>query len=319
MRKDYNVAWFKALGQLTSKERIALKNWASICNKIEKNKRLKQFTESFYHTKDSSLAFEKLRAFLDKEGLKKLKNIFQIFDKRFKRLWEKYVAMLRVNKNILENDFKNVRNNLNQDSTILSKIYGAENWSPRAQIYLIISPIINTQGGRSIGPNKIAVEFNKLYSKNTEQLEKCWNLILHELTHSLFENQEYKNWIKNYINNKKGLDFPVAKKLNLIEIIRECIVRCFLINLNENGLRNEKNIWSIVNEEYFNSKLKNKKLLGGVVFNSDFIKAFVAWKLDNLSKKYIAYQKRIDEKFLEAVFKLLKNYPNNLIEQKGGQ
>lgn len=313
MRHQYNYAWLKEVGPLTPQEIKALKEWSTLCNQIEQQKKLKEFIQYFYKYNTLSLALNRIIKDFDKKTAKITKGAFQVFNKKFEIIWSNSNIILRKNKAFLERDFKNVRANLNYDLVVLKNLYQVKTIPSSINVFLILAPLIYGQGGRSINATTIAVEFNLLSPNNNEQLEKAWHLVLHELTHSLFESQQYKAKIKNYIKSKKDLNFPIAKKLNLSEVMRECIMQSFLIFLNPNGLRNKGDIYKVINKKYFQEKIQDKNALKKALFKIDFIKNFTAWKLKKTSQTYISQQKSIDAYFIKRTFDILRYYPNNLL------
>jgi len=326
-RRNYNKEWLNRFGKLTKKEKVALKNYRLLMRKYREENLYKKIRNIFYsgryvryieryaHYNDG---LEKNNGELRKK-IKKLiliKSADILFDSistfypKFQTVWKKYQPTLSYNKKIILKNYKDTKNALNSIFYRLASFYGKEIAKQDLDVYLIISPVKNYQGGKAIDKNKISIELNKLDYENKNQLIAFWFLVVHETIHAIFENQEYKKWIKQFIKQQSplGSKSKIVKKLGAKEVLREIITATattaadlLLIKITK-----EKIDWQ---------KILKKQLKTSSLDDLNTLRRWAVYDLRETINKYLNNKRKIDKPFLKKCWTLNDNYPENLLQE----
>jgi len=310
-RRNYNKEWLNQFGKLTKKEKVALKNYRLLMQKCEKENLYKKIRNIFYNNgfkKNNNEVRKKIKKLIFSKSTNILFGSISTLCIKFQRIWGKYQATLSYNKKIILKSYKDTKNTFNSIFNRLANFYGKEIPKQDLDVYLIISPVKNYQGGKAIDKNKISIELNKLDYKNKNQLIAFWFLVVHETIHAIFENQKYKKWIEQFIKQQPPLKSKIVKKLGVNEVLREVITATattaadlLLIKITK-----EKIDWQ---------KILKKQLKTSNLDDLNTLRRWVVYNLRETINKYFNNKRKVDKPFLKKCWTLIDNYPENLLQK----
>ena len=337
MHEDYNHGWVDKFGQLSESEKDALERYKILKRSVwDKGGRelLDRFEASFYQSSESdSLEGGDLSEILTKKQLQEIDTIFESFKDRFQSMWVDYRPILVGNQALLQREVSSVRVVFNESFSAIGKLYGSDNFSEQVEIYLMMRPDPGFRGGRMVSqkPPKIMVESGVFDPQDKEQMSHLWLLLLHELTHACFESDEFFEFLDKYLAKKPPLAHflekypatktPIAATRRAMGemIINSVEYSSYVRGKFEHGYTGGPKDGEVILEEfrdYFKRKsikdIKEKRstlLIGG---GNTY--QYIAWKLEEVVRHYLENGKGMDEKFLDGVYKVLEEFPNNLLK-----
>jgi len=285
-RKKYNDEWIKRYGELTSTENTALKNYRVI---MKKNGTTKKFRAYFYQNNSDNIKipFKKISNLFNKKETKIIINSFNVLQPRFEKMWGEQINLLEYNEKLITSSYKKVYEKINLAYSKLSDFYGDKSIKKYlCYVFLIISP---NRGGKSISRNIISIETEKLDPKDKYRFSRLWFSVMHELTHSRFENKKYKNWLKRFVENKIIPQSELMKKRNPREVLREVITDLTKIAL-----------YHLLNKEG-KIKIENDKLPQSLkdITDLDSMERIIRKELRSTMEGYLLSKRKIDKEFLE--------------------
>lgn len=331
---EYNREIIEQFGELKKNEKQAIKQYRNIMTSLTKrfnnDELFKNLRNCFFSSDNLSQIWKKINKILSKQQLKILKETFIVWRPRFEKIWQKHYPLLKQNQRVLKQNYFSVNINLNSLVNKLSIFYRGKDFQKSTikkstiKVYLTIMPLkYYYQVGMVWNNNKIILSVGSLKNKN---IDSVWKLILHELTHLLFETVKYKKWVNKYALKKKPFSWityvkniPKTKQQTSI-LLREIINSSSIWNLCkiEKIFTNHKNFLEIIHYKLENISQRDKKK---VVFDLNTLKQYVAQELEPYFKKYILKNKKINKRYLEKMYSVLSNYPLNLLKdlkQKNG-
>jgi hypothetical protein len=226
-----------------------------------------------------------------------LKQMKIIFSPKYKIIWdEAQKKLISAQKDILKT-INFFGNKLEVSFTSLGTFFGKD--APeKIRLDLIFSPI-SQMSGKSVGKDHIAINVSSITSRN-DQIRLCL-LILHEIVHAHYEDDEYKNKLKQFIIDQT--EPHSSLRLNGKNILRETIVTCFAssgilrLNFEADALEKIKN--KIEEIKSRQNELKD---------NIDFLKMNTSYEMLITTREYLEKKKQIDQKYIESVWSILKKY-----------
>lgn len=328
--REYNKEIIKQFGKLKRKEKIAIKQYRETITFLKERSSekgsFKNLRNCFYTSTCGHLKIWKsVSNVISEPQYNVLKSVFTLWQPRFEKIWGEYRYTLKQNHKILKQNYPLVKKGLSLVFDKLSTFYGVKDYKKSVvEIYLIIMPLkYYFQAGMTIAENKMILSVGPLKRNGHKKINSVWKLIFHELTHLLFETIEYKDRIRKYIFRKR----PLSKLIQVkgIQNVRQQTLILFNEVINSSTVWN---LWKFENVfsslklqakdrlEIIRNKLKdadsnNKRKK--VIFDLNTIKQYVAWKLEFYFKKYILEKKKIDKRYLDAIYSLLSDYPKNLL------
>ncbi|MEW5908156.1 MAG: hypothetical protein AB1643_03225 [Patescibacteria group bacterium] len=307
-RPDYNEIWIKRTGDLTRKEKQSLQDFKNIMTKYGftyRNKKSVYIGNIFYKYPEESI-WEKLRWLVTKKELEKIKEIFNIFNPRFNKIWRSYKpfgARIKIFENVLYE-----KRNVNLFKA-LEIMLGNKKKIKCINIFIIFSPHdfdATAAGGANIGDDSITLELPNFKSKNESDLEYSVGVLAHEVGHILFRNGDYHTLIKKIIRKKKIKDISnLYPRCSVLEIVEELIIELLVpIGVLAQKFYKFKPIQYLfldldsLGEYYLNLKKGSKIPLRKY-------RKYLIWQLYPLTTHYLYKNKKIDKNFLSTLFKTL--------------
>lgn len=338
MHEDYNQGWIKNFGQLSDKEKDALDRYRVLKRSIwDKGDResLDRFEASFYQSSESDpREGEILQKILAKDQLQELNMVFGAFEDRFQSMWGDYQPVLSRALYLLEGAFSSVQQDFNQSLSAIGKLYGVDDFSKQVEVYLMMRPYPGFMGGRMLSRKpvpKILVGGGVPDPKNREQRNSPWLLLLHELTHACFENDKFFEFLYTYLGGKPPLSqflemYPATKTPTLTtrRAMREVVINSIEYNSYMRGRFEHSYTGSPKDGEvilrgfrdYFENKsvedIKEKRSILLTGRNTTY--QYIAWKLEAVVRPYLENGQKMDENFLDGVYKVLEDFPDNLLK-----
>jgi len=307
-REKYNEEWIKRTGALTVKEKKVLKIFKKILKKYdfrEKDGKRLYLGIPFITSPDKKI-WATVKKWVNKEEFKKIKQVFEIFNKRFNKIWLNSKKEMGITKKLLScnlNKKREIKNILKYFSILYQKEVDNK---LLIKIYLFHHPINNPflfSGGANLNKDELTFECSKIIF-NTSSEEKAIRLILHELIHCYFEESRFRKLLKNYldkIDSKKFTNTAVFKETKSIKII---INEMIVDSMMPNGYLAEKYFHFKVKKKFKNIKeIENKKnkLL------ADYRK-LATYHLYPVLKKYLSKRKPLDENYIKKTVKIFFKY-----------
>lgn len=316
-RKDYNFEWMRQIGPLNKKEIKALNKFRKIIkdygfthNKENKSKYLGQI---FFLYSEKEI-WGKLEEFVKKDEFKKIKEIFEIFQPHFQKIWSgKYVKILSTQIKHLKNYLNNPKNNKLFNE--LEKIFGNIKSPQEFIIVAIASPRkgdgITAAGGANIGHKHITLEIPAL-KNNTWEFEYSVGILAHEIGHIFLRKSKHITIILNAIKNlglPKQLSPNIQPRYSTLEFITELIIESLAP-------------YGYLSQKYFKFKpldiifsKSNLKILGknqqnfkeGKMTSGLRLRKLLVWQLYPLAVFYIESGKKIDRNFISEIGKHVVN------------
>jgi len=264
-RREYNIKWKEDLPNFSLEEKKVLFKFKKLHSHYS-------FGELYlgrsFFTKKDPLVFLKQK--LPKKDFAIIESCFLIFKKRFALFYKKELPLLKRWQIILKRKID--KKQMDEIDKTVSELYNSPSLSEIITVYLLPSTE-NYMGGMGgvINDTSILLEISRLPIK---KLNQALGIIWHEILHL----SHYKKWqitpllIKKLGNNKKAI--------NLSE---EMIITSLFPNgtLGARFLKNKS--------QRLNKNLSHKK----------------ANSLIKLSDQYLIKGKAIDERYLDALFKII--------------
>jgi len=292
-RKHYNEEWLKN-NPLSKEERRALKNIKPVLLKY--NFGDKFIGKEFFQDSEQ---WKYVSQLVDEREYKILKNVFNVFQKRFDILWETEEKKIERWKNFLENFKEMNRGEIIRDI----KIFLNSKSRPRIKAYLLVNPgDRGIGGGANEGKNKISLEIS---NKNLKYLPKVLSVLFHEVAH--IYQRDYANLIvqkyiiKNNLKEKYQKIRPDLSKqeFNIRQLFSETIVG-FLFNDFWEGTLTAKHFQHSKNIKFGNVDLTKKPRTIKEVLNLSVEMA------GPKIKEYLENGKKINEELLEFIWQNFK-------------
>jgi hypothetical protein len=291
-RKHFNEDWILATGELTEKEKLALKEIKPIFEKYNFNNKDFPYLGEVFYCLDDAEKLDGLKKCLDVNEYEKIVNAFYVFKNRFDKI---YNEKLLVNwKDAIERQLSGER--FLKFYNPVRHFFDAEDMDISLNVHLLISPSMSrsASGNANIGEKDLTLEV-PMNNLNQEQVELASCVLLHELSHIWFEkNKNYSFAKKLYKSN-----FPLAKEV-IIDSISPSGFPAQIYSKASNPFK-----WFLLHnladgmEEYENfSKIENA--------NFQKLKAYIVWLNYSLTASYFSKNKKFDKNFAEKVNETIK-------------
>jgi len=322
---QYNREIIKKFGKLIKDEKRTIKQYKNVMTNLNV-KLFQNIRDCFFTTNNLLRILKYFSRMLPKSQFSILKDTFIVWRPRFEKIWKKQYPLLKQNQKILKQKYLLLKNNFISLINKLSIFYGKKDYPKTTiEIYLTLMPLdYYYQVGVALGNNRIILSLGLLKNKN---IDSAWKLILHELTHLLFETKNYKNWInKNTLKKRPFSRLIPIENIKRIKqqtplLFREVINSSSIWNLCkiENIFSHNKDFLEIIRHKLDKTNSHDQRK---IIFDLNTVKQYIAWKIEPCFKKYIFKNKKIDRKYLDKIYSFLLNYPENLfrdLKQRRGQ
>ncbi|MGB9847647.1 MAG: hypothetical protein ACPLKV_00260 [Minisyncoccia bacterium] len=299
-RKDYNTLWLKQTGQLKPNEFEILQKFKTICQKYgftssDFNKT--KYLGKYFYLYPEKQCFKKLQANVEKNEFELIKQVFQIFEPRFNKIWlkNKNPRSITLLKNELQ---KNNWKNLLKDVEL---IFGKSN--QKINIIVIFSPLkgegVTAAGSAILDFKNIILELPQL-KNNSWEMDYSIGVFAHELAHVLFEKNNGRKLIKKEIRQLKLPEIMPENPFSTENIINEAVVESFVP-------------FGYLTQKYSNFRLAHCLLntIGKiqkrkrVPKNPRFLIRYLTWYLYPLAIIYTENKKELDDNFIFYAGKML--------------
>ncbi|MFH2013475.1 MAG: hypothetical protein ABIJ17_00720 [Patescibacteria group bacterium] len=206
--KEYNKAWLKITGNLTEKEKTAIKKFETILQK--------EYKSLF------ELIFDENKVPRDK----KIQEIFEITEKKFQKVWNSIKNDLPKAKsdlsNLIENNIETIKKIINK----LKIFYNVNKIYKNTKIHIILLPkTIKSGGGKFIFKNNIILEGNAERFNKLRTLE----ILLHEMIHLYFEDYLEKVLYPKFF---KQIEYHPLKEIIASSFLPEGCLSCRFFNMS---------------------------------------------------------------------------------------
>ena len=181
-RKEYNALWRKELGQFSPKEEQVLKKFKEIRLRYKQGKT--HFERAFFIAESP---WEELKKNLRAEEYIATREVFDLFEDKFRAIYEKDKVLLKQWEQNL-GDKINDPIFLNSAIEIISMLYNAPPPDIEVKVYLLFSAPDRTGGGANIDERSISAEISR-YS--LQGINNILGIILHETIHLCFEKAHF--------------------------------------------------------------------------------------------------------------------------------
>lgn len=193
-RKEYNVTWRKEMGQLSSGQENALREFRNIRAKYPSSKSV--FEQAFF----SAEPWGQLKTKINQDEYQKIESIFSQFEPSFDKLYQNDSSNLERWQSAL-------RATLNDDKIlhpiieVLSVLYKTEPYDKEIAIYLLLSAGTTAGGGANIDEKSISLEVSRL---PLSESARAMGIVFHEIIHLAFEKSYFLPLVKKYYHKHKG-------------------------------------------------------------------------------------------------------------------
>jgi len=333
MHKEYIKEWLKHK-DLTSKETQALEEYQEVRNNLGRRggrEFIRQFEAIFYQNVRSETKIKNtLSKFLGKQLSDELEKVFSVFRERFYHLWEERQPILKQNLLLLKKRYHLVQPKFYKAFSAIGRFYGARVYPSPIEVYLIMRDYYGFVGGRMISQKpvpKIMIESGVIPSQNQEEIwMHLWLLLLHELTHACFGNEKFKSFLSEFLKEKSPLPqfiitYPATKTADWAtrRVMQEMIINTITLNskikrkFNPEYKKDGGKILGRIKGWLKKTERKRKYWPSVILKEPGIFRDYISWKLEKTTNSYLG-KKSIDKHFLNEVYKLIRNFPDNLLE-----
>lgn len=297
-RKNYNQIWLEKTGALDDKEKQALKQLAKLLIKYHFSSGQKgpedpsKFLGIPFTISSDRDAWKKVEGWVEPEEFSTLKNIFEVFEPRFEKIWvEEKPKLASWKTTLIEELAQKKYDDLEKD---LEAFFDQKPKYSSIDVYLLMNPA-NLGGGANIGPGRVTLECTALPA---EAVSEVLNVLYHETTHLVFEYGYYQNLLGRFLQSikeeysKKHAFFKSGRGLRVI--INEAAMSSLLPE-------------GYLAHKYFGSDVFKKVAKGrGEDFGA--YRLFASAKLFPLAKDYVENKKPVDRDYLQKVWEVFEEF-----------
>lgn len=237
-RHSYNEFWRKKLRKFSKKEKQNLKIFTELHNKYPFGTDF--FGQVFFIKKEPFVALKKE---LPVKNFRLLKEVFNIFNSHFEKIYKEDLPLLKIWKAKLEKNANRplLIKRLNKN---LASLYCAKLIKEKKviKVYLLLSGPNLSSGGANMDNESITLELSRY---PLEAVNQIIGVIWHELIHLHFENKNFMPLINKIYNNDQ-------EKVNLIkEAVASSLLPNGVLGINLLGIKSKLlNLNSKISQEY---------------------------------------------------------------------
>lgn len=208
VRQNYNEHFLSSVGSLTTNENNSLKIFSRTIFSLEEKNPSLSMLEIFCGPSPWAV----LKKLISAQDYKSIQLAFDSLKLKWSNFWENELSpfVLEIRKNLAQN----IADHQKQIETIfcqLSLLYGAFSLPKKIPIFIVpLSQKVRGRGGKYLSKNKgIILEISPRGALELRTIE----VILHEITHLFFENEQFFQYIKKFEK-----EIPLAQKNALIKL-----------------------------------------------------------------------------------------------------
>jgi len=265
----------------------------------------------FFLAHNNKRAWQELSKQTTKDEYNKLKNIFDIFTKKFNKIWKIEKTNIANASKLLATELKEKKyKELEKD---LALLFNKKNNKKKIKIFILIRPkqIKGLTGGghANYGEDLISLEASDLSKKNISRTNKILMVYFHELIHIIYSHPYYNNLIVKFLNKVPKKNFNESRLYKIVKsyyiIIDEALISALLPD-------------GILAEKYFEHNIKKAFLTHFPDGKPDANQksSLRAWKIYSSYKikrnlnEYLKAGKKIDMDLLEYLYKIFQEFNN---------
>ena len=293
-RKHFNIDWILSTGPLNQEEKKAINDVNAIFKKygfVIKNKKSLYLGKYFYCPKDKE-KIGSLKKYLMPEEYEKINKSFSVIENRFNKIYNEKLLenwKLALEKELSSEKFLKLLN-------FAQRFFNATEKESVLNVHLLMSPSMtwSASGNANLGEEDITLEV-PVFNLTEEQIELAACILLHELSHVWFENDDIYTIAKKLSGNNfslikeiiidsvSPLGFPAQKYSKVSNPFKR-----FLFHNLADGFK--------AHENFVNNKEVDKQKLS----------VYVNWLIYPLVAKYYLENKKLDADFIKAIVKVIK-------------
>lgn len=297
-KRKYNQDWLKTTGPLTRGEKKGLMKFTKILKKygFKKERGENVYLGIPFTTSPQKTVWQKVKNWVNRKEYSEIKNIFEIFQGRFNKIWEESKIKLKKTAPAFEKNLNSKKNRLLFQN--LANLYQANfPLNKKVNVYLFSgSENASPSGMAEFGENGVSITIT-----NPKNLTESLLITLHEMVHFLFE-ENLRKKIRKLLPSFKIHSHPLIKTFGKTVIISELVLDTFL----PGGYLAQKYYKIDVlrrNRENLNFFKKREEILRLYALRN-----FVVLDLYKLAKYYVENKKPIDEFYIHSTVKAMNKF-----------
>lgn len=213
-------------------------------------------------------------------------------------LWQLAEPILNKQATALNQDYQRVQTKLESAKNDLDRMFGIEADLSKLEVYLRFSPDPNFQGGQKITEYKVAIEKGSLIDQ--PDFDQVWLLILHELIHSVYINDSFRQKLREYVTSKSST--PLTEQYGKRSLLEELLTSSFAAG----GYLAEKYFDTDQIKNYQETYQKFTTQTQNTPPSLLELRSITRYAMYNTIQSYLDNQKTIDDDFLDQIWRLIK-------------
>lgn len=308
-RPDYNKKWIEQTGSLNNEEKKKLKKFSSILRKygfVYDKKGETKYIGKYFYCYSEKIAWRELGKNITQKEFLEIKNVFKVFDRRFKKIW---------NPREMDSRIKLVRSSAKGKGweplmQHISVLFEGSAATKEIFVTVLLSPLVGkgatAAGSANIGGHHITYELPKLKKEGWERGYSV-GILAHEIAHALFSKKGGEKEIEKIIK-KEGVPLRIKGfPTSTVSIINEAITESFIPigYLGQKYAGNDLAPLLLDNADKGWLAEENMKKEKGVDYRN--IRKYLMWRLYPLAVTYGRQIKPVDGYFIKQAVLSLKS------------
>jgi len=309
-RKNYNKIWLKKTVPLNDKEKQALKQLTKLLLKYHFSSGQKgpddpsKFLGIPFTIYSDEEVWEKVGEWVEPNELETLKNVFEIFEPRFEKLWVEEKPKLTEWRTILVKELAEKKyDDLEKD---LETFFNQKPRYSQVDVYLSMGAAGTSGGGANVGPARVTLEPTGL---STDMVSEMLNVLYHETAHLTLEHGYYQNLLEEFLKSvgdgfsEKHAFFKSGRGLRTI--VNEAVTTSLLpegyLAGKYFGCDISRRVEKVLGKNF--EKITRDKRENFMIYC-----LFAAAKLLPLARDYIENKKPVDRDYLQKVWEVFEDF-----------
>ena len=310
-RNDYNKKWLEKTGSLSPNEERALMLLTRILKKygfIKDKQGNSLYLGIPFISQPDNIVWKAVQDWVTPQDHQSLKYIFDVFQKRFDKTWDKKRIKATISQ--LENKIIFSQKELAKEVIkILEILFNSRiNTNEHLDIHLLLAPpgVLNTGGGAYLGPHKIALEISDVDQRSINWINK---ILLQKIIHASFEKKYFLPLVNKFASQQDKTGFMDLQTVKEMGSLPAVLTEMITSSLAPEGYLDEF-IFKQDVKQLLNKRLKIIKSAHENPLVE--LRVYAALQLYPEVKKYIAQEQSIDNQLLDKAYKYLKEFENTI-------
>ena len=304
-RKNYNKMWLEKTGPLKNGEKQALRKMRKLLGRYGFSRERREDPSRFLgipfivHSD-----WGKVEEWVEPDEFLTLKDVFEVFEPRFEKIWmEEEPKLANWKTALVEELTKRKYDNLEKD---LETFFNQKPKFSNIDVYLLMGVAKSSGGGANIGPGRVTLEPTGL---STDLAPEMLNVLYREATHLVFEREYYQNLLKQFLKSTKDKFSEKHAFSNSERGPRTIIKEAVTTSLLPEGYLANKYFGADIFKRVERVLGKNfEKVAKGEKDDFGAWRLFAAAKLFPLVKDYIENKKPVDRVYLQKVWEVFEEF-----------